>query len=125
VHVSRTIEIAAGAASVVMFVATIIAVPVFFARIPDDYFVRHERHSLGKRVVKNAAGVALVALGIAMLLLPGQGILTLLVGLALLDLPGKKRVVRWLLDKERVKRAIDALRAKHGRGPLVPPPAPA
>jgi hypothetical protein len=118
-------EIVAGAVSAATFVATIVAVPVFFARIPDDYFVRHERHSLGKRIAKNAAGVLLVALGIAMLLLPGQGILTLLVGVALLDLPGKTRVVRWLLGKQKVKHAIDAMREKHGRGPLTPPPAPA
>jgi hypothetical protein len=125
-HVSRTVELIMLAASVAMFVGTVLAVPVFFARIPDDYFVQRSAQALHRRIVRNAIGAVLVALGVAMLVLPGQGVLTILVGIALLDLPFKDRLVRWLLLHPKVKSAVDSLRAKGGRGPLVPPrPTPA
>jgi hypothetical protein len=120
-QVSRTVEVAAVAASVAMFVATVLAIPIFFAKIPDDFFVRRSRHTLAKRALRNAAGWLLVLLGIAMLVLPGQGLLTLLVGLTLVDFPGKHRLLRWALLQPKMKHALDALREKAGRGPLVPP----
>ncbi|HEY8075066.1 MAG TPA: PGPGW domain-containing protein [Labilithrix sp.] len=121
-HVSRTVEVIALVSSVAMFVFTVVAVPLFFARIPADYFLRENAHRLHVRIARNAIGVVLVGLGIAMLVLPGQGVLTILVGLTLLDVPLKDRVVRWLLCHARVKHAVDALRAKAGNGPLIPPP---
>ncbi len=121
-HVSRTVEVVALVVSVAMFIGTIVAVPVFFARIPSDYFLRQDAHRLHVRLARNAIGAVLVALGVAMLVLPGQGVLTILVGLALLDVPLKDRVLRWLLCHPRVKHAVDSLRAKAGNGPLIPPP---
>lgn len=123
-HVSRSVEVAAVAASVAMFVATVVAIPIFFARIRDDFFVDPKRHSLPRRVLHNLIGGVLVLLGIAMLVLPGQGLLTMLVGLMLLDVPMKQRLVRWALLHPKVKHAVDAMRAKSGRGPLIPPPLP-
>lgn len=47
-----------------------------------------------------------------MLVLPGQGLLTVLVGLTL---------IRKLLSNEKVSRNLTKLRRKHGRGPLKLP----
>jgi hypothetical protein len=124
-HVSRTVEVGFVVASVAMFVATIVAVPVYFARISEDHFVRHEDHGLAKKIARNAVGALLVLLGIAMLVLPGQGLLTVIVGLTLLDLPWKKKLLRKLLTNAKVKHAIDAMRSRAGRGPLIPPQVPA
>jgi hypothetical protein len=66
-------------------------------------------------------GPALIALGIAMLVLPGQGLLTILVGLGILDLPFKHRLVGRLLSNPKVHGAIDKLRRKAGRGSLELP----
>jgi hypothetical protein len=50
---------------------------------------------------------------------PGQGILTILIGAMLIDLPGKRKAEKWLLRHRRVLSAINRLRARYGRPPLV------
>src|SRR5690606_23299263 len=97
-----------GAASLTMFVATLVVVPVLLVKIPEDYFLQGRRGTpqdwcpddwkdlpllrWTALVGKNLAGAAIVVTGFLMLVLPGQGILTMLLGLTLLDLPGKRRL---------------------------------
>ena len=122
--ISHEVEAALAVASVAMFVGSIVAVPVFLVRMPDDYFVtRRPPRSPVRRVLFTLLGVTLVALGIAMLVLPGQGILTILVGLAILDLPFKDRALARLLSHPKVRAAIDGLRQKAGKGSLLVPSA--
>ena len=117
---------ALGVASVVLFVLGIVGVPFFLARLPADYFSREERASLAEtgpsrfllRIAKNALGVLFVVLGILMLVLPGQGLLTLLVGLLLTDFPGKRRIIRRIIGAPRVLRVVNALRSRWKRPPL-------
>lgn len=105
-----------------MFVGTLIAIPVILVRVPDDWFVRpHCTRSLPVKVARGAIGVVLIAFGIAMLVLPGQGVLTILVGLGVLDLPFKHRLMAKILSNPKVHRAIDKLRRKAGRGSLQLP----
>ena len=125
-----------GIASTVMFVGTLVAIPIAVARIPEDYFAHDRREPPPTRhpllrilllVLKNLAGAVFVLAGIAMLLLPGQGILTILIGLGLLDFPGKYRLERSLACRPAVRRALNWIRAKVGRPPLrldgcEPPP---
>jgi Putative transmembrane protein (PGPGW) len=120
---NRTLLLALGVSSVVMFVGSLLALPVIIARAPHDYFVRANtgEHHVFVRVVKNLIGVILVMMGLAMLLLPGQGVLTLLVGLALLDLPGKHQRVVQLARRPAVWRALSYIRAKTGRPPFKEP----
>ena len=54
-----------------------------------------------------------------MLVLPGQGLLTLLVGFLLVDAPGKYRLERWLVSRKAVLRPINWLRRRKGRQPLI------
>lgn len=121
---SRELEIVVTIVSVVLFVGTLVAVPWLLVRLPSDYFVRPRgRRSFGVRLARNVAGVVLVALGVAMLVLPGQGVLTILLGLALVDLPLKDRVLARVLRRKGVHDAIDSLRGKAGRPPLMVPDA--
>jgi hypothetical protein len=113
-------------ASVLMFVGSLAAVPWLIARAPRDFFTRDEKAqgsgiSLPLKLLKNLAGLVLVAMGIAMLLLPGQGILTLIVGLALLDLPGKRAVLVRFAKRASVMRALNFFRKKRQREPFDPP----
>jgi hypothetical protein len=62
--------------------------------------------------------VAFIAAGIAMLVLPGQGLLTILIGFLMLDFPGKYRVEKWLVSRRRLLGAINWLRRRAGRVPL-------
>ena len=117
------------AVSVVTFVASLLGVPFVLARLPADYFLKGKKKALGvapsNRPVrmllafgKNALGALLVTLGVLMLVLPGQGVLTLLVGLLLLDFPGKQRLERRLIGTPRVLRVVNALRKRWNRPPL-------
>jgi len=117
-------------ASLLVFVATLIAVPWLIIRIPSDYFTHRRRlRTPGVRrhpvmrwaflLGKNLLGYLLIVAGIAMLFLPGQGILTMLLGFILVDLPGKYRFERWLVARPLVLRSINRLRQRAGRDPLI------
>lgn len=125
--VSHSVEVALGAASVAMFVATMVAVPVFLVKIREDYFTRPKgKHPLPIKILRTVLGLALIGLGLAMIVLPGQGVLTILVGLSVLDLRIKDRMITKILCNSKVHGAIDRLRRKAGKRPLeVPGAAPA
>ena len=63
----------------------------------------------------------LVLMGLAMLVLPGQGVLTLLIGISLLDFPGKRKLEKKIVRAPTVHRAIDAIRRRAGQPPLLLP----
>lgn len=56
--------------------------------------------------------------GLAMLALPGQGLLTLLLGFLMIDLPGKYRFEKWLVRRRWVHRPINWMRRSRGREAL-------
>lgn len=118
------------AASIVTFVATLVGVPWFVVRIPADYFARPPEARIpfgGRRpalamllsVGKNVLGYVFIAAGVFMLLLPGQGVLTMLVGLILISFPGKRALEHWLITRAPVLRSINWLRRRAGKPPLV------
>jgi hypothetical protein len=121
------------AISALTFVTSIVAVPWLLVRIPAQYFMsaKHEhpwadRHPLIRHsfvIGKNILGLILIALGLAMLILPGQGLLTILAGLVLLDFPGKERVLLWTISQPAVLKAVNWIRGKAHHPPLVVPGA--
>ena len=76
---------------------------------------------LGLHLLKNLLGIAVVILGLLLSLpgIPGQGVLTVLIGLMLIDFPGKMRLERWLIQIPRVRNAVDRLRQRYGKPPLI------
>lgn len=118
--------------SLLMFIASLFALPFLVARLPEDYFLDPQRHASRLRrlhplvyltilVVKNLLGWILVLAGIAMLVLPGQGLLTLFMGLVLCDFPGKFALERRLACQPALLGAINWLRGRAHQGPLLPP----
>lgn len=122
------------AASVVGFVASLIAIPWILVRLPADYFDTRvprrwmiDRHPVLRTIgliIKNVAGVVFLLAGIAMLVLPGQGILTILIGVSLIDFPGKHRLEARIVSQRVVLQTINAIRHRFGRPPLVLAPEP-
>lgn len=117
-------------ASVATFVISLVALPWLVARIPPDYFAHHKRHAtpLKQRhpvirllllIGKNLLGTILLAGGIIMLFMPGQGLLTMAMGLLLLDYPGKFALERRVARQHAVLSGLNWLRAKTGSPPLV------
>ena len=73
------------------------------------------------RVLKNVLALVLVVLGIAMLVLPGQGILAILLGVMLGDFPGKLRLQQWILARPKVMKSLNWVRKKFKKPPLEKP----
>ena len=69
-------------------------------------------------VVRNVVGWVFVLAGVAMLVLPGQGLLSILAGLVLIDFPGKRRFERRLLASHVVRDAMNWLRRRAGKPPF-------
>ena len=116
-------------ASFMTFLAFLILVPFLAVRLPSDYFTRGKVHRklwadqhLVLRMVlligKNLLGCVFIVVGILMLVLPGQGILTILAGIMLLDFPGKYRLLRWIVARPQVLRTLNWHRRRWGRPPL-------
>ncbi len=115
-----------GGLSLTLIVVSVALLPRLVSAIPAKYF-QHPRHpTLGAaprrgpvRWAKNILGIALILLGLAMIVLPGQGLLTMLVGLVLTDLPGKYRIERWVVTRPTLLPLIDALRGRRGAPALM------
>lgn len=112
-----------GGFSVVAVVGSIVLVPRYLAKLPPDFLKAGDRqqHSVAWRVARNVLGVLLVLMGVAMLLLPGQGLITLMVGVLLVDFPGKQRLVRGILGRPKILKAVNKMRAKRDSPPLEAP----
>jgi hypothetical protein len=116
-------------ASILTFLAFLILVPLLVVRLPSDYFTRRRVHRklwadqplVLRRVLqvgKNLLGCIFIVAGMIMLVLPGQGILTLLVGIMLLDFPGKHCLARWIVRRRPVLRTLNWIRRRAGQPPL-------
>ncbi|MFW6147199.1 MAG: hypothetical protein ACOC6B_02280 [Thermodesulfobacteriota bacterium] len=121
-----------GAASVLVFAGSLVAIPILVIRIPADYFIQSRKRSGGLLegrsmarlfgvIVKNIAGIIFVLSGIAMLVLPGQGIITLLIGIMLLNFPGKAALEQHILKQKSVLRTINWIRSKARKPALMLP----
>ncbi|MFT5326130.1 MAG: NosR/NirI family nitrous oxide reductase transcriptional regulator [Planctomycetaceae bacterium] len=122
------------AVSVVLFVGSLLAVPWLVARIPADYFVsrsvgknefreQHPITSLVWRILKNLLGGVLLLAGIAMLVLPGQGLLTILLGIMLIEFPGKRRLEILIIRRPAINCVVSWIRRRAGRAELQFPEA--
>ena len=116
-----------------VFVLSLLTVPVIIARLPRDYFLDERppladefanQHPLVRWLLligKNLLGMVLILGGIAMLATPGQGVLTILIGFMLVNFPGKRSVERWILARSTVERVLNWIRRKRGCEPLLFP----
>lgn len=118
-----------GIASAAMLVVSAIVIPFLIVRLPADFYVEndHPRHLFQDRpvvrifflTVKNAIGAVLLVAGVLMLVLPGQGILTILAALALLDFPGKRKMEMRILHRPAILKSVNWVRKRAGREPLA------
>jgi hypothetical protein len=117
--------------SAATFVLSIAVVTFVLVKLPANYFhSSHEREFLVERhpvlraigiFAKNLLGLVLVFAGIIMSLpgVPGQGVLTILLGIMLLDFPGKRPLETRIVGRPRVNSAVNALRARFNKPPLM------
>ena len=116
--------------SLFISVASLALLPWLVAQIPYDYFAHDRRepsqwkavHPIFRfavLVLKNIVGFTLLLAGIAMLVLPGQGLLSILMGLVLMDYPGKFQFERKIVSRPKLLQFINWLRSKQKQPPLT------
>ena len=113
----------------VTFVVSLVAVGIFLVKIPPTFFLENHNREWGHggprwlywagKIGKNLLGVVLVILGVIQLFMPGQGLITILIGVVLLDFPGKRALERRIISRPKVLSAVNHLRARYNRPPLV------
>ncbi|MFV0438936.1 MAG: PGPGW domain-containing protein [Desulfopila sp.] len=116
------------AISALTFIISLVCIPLLVARLPSNYFQRllcpandQVAASAGKVVVlalRNLLGLLLLLAGIAMLVLPGQGIISIIIGLALMTFPGKNRLLNRLSQPVAVRKSLDWIRLKMKKEPF-------
>lgn len=104
---------------------------VVILALPPNYFVRPKPQALvlqNRRVfrltllaAKNVAGslIFLVGLVMALPLVPGPGVLFMLIGLGLIDFPGKRALELRLLRQRHVLSSVNKVRVRFGKRPLL------
>jgi hypothetical protein len=115
--------------SLLLTLIYLVLIYLFILNISPDYFLSRRpsegtlrfRHPLVRitfRVLKNLLGALFVGLGLALLLLPGQGLITVLIGISMLEFPGKRRLELNIIRRRPVLKAVNWLRTRAGRPPL-------
>lgn len=117
------------ALSFAMLAISAILVPWIVLRLPVDFFASDRRpvsrfaseHPLIRWAIiiaRNLLSAILLFAGLAMLILPGQGLLTLAMAIVLADFPQKHRLEKWLLGRKPVTKSINWLRSQANVPPL-------
>ena len=119
-----------GILSIVTFIVSLLIIPWLILRLSPEYFIRHRlkvierhrRHPVLAIIIfflRNTVGFGLLAAGMAMLVIPGQGILTMLIGLSFMDFPGKHRLLEKAVQIRGVQQSLNWIRRKGGKEDLV------
>jgi hypothetical protein len=99
--------------------------------LPADYFVRVREHSVFWQssralrltfvMAKNLLGAIVFLAGFVMALplVPGPGVLLMLVGVGLVDFPGKRNLERRFLRQPHLLASVNRMRARFGKPPIV------
>ena len=114
-----------GSISVFVLIISVFMMVLIISFLPENYFksenrnlisnVKNSRYPLLKffiLIIKNFFGILLFLSGVLMLVLPGQGILTIITGLVFIDYPGKYKFERKLLRQKGVINSINWIRSR-------------
>lgn len=113
--------------SLLLAVVSLVLLPILIVRMPADYFLAAERKRRWNSstrwmiVIRNILAIILLTSGILMLILPGQGLLTILAAVVVSDVPGKYRLERWLVTRPGILRAINWIRHVYKKVPVQAP----
>ena len=118
-----------GGSSLLIFTFSLLGISWLVAQIPENYFLHETRHpSLWKvktpilrlmiLVIKNVLGAFLIIGGLMMLVLPGQGLLTIVTGFLFVDYPGKFKLERKMVSYPAILNSLNWIRSKSNKAPL-------
>ena len=114
--------------SLFIFLFSLISMRWLAGLIPSDYFIRKDVSRFKTNnpflwylvlLIKNILGYSLIIGGIMMLVLPGQGLFTIIIGLMLSNYPGKYYIEKRFIEIPAVFKSINWLRAKSNKPPII------
>ena len=119
-----------GITSFAVLIISALSIGYFIKQIPYDYFLNDKRGVSDYKnknpifwiltlALKNIIGYCLIIGGILMLVLPGQGLLTIFVGLMLSDYPGKFKLERRIIKTRLILKTINWYRIKSNIPPII------
>ena len=114
-----------GSLSIFILIISVFMMVLIISFLPEDYFKSENRNLISSvqssqypllkllvLITKNFFGILLLLSGILMLVLPGQGILTIITGLVFIDYPGKYKFEMKLLKQKGVINSINWIRSR-------------
>ena len=117
-----------GIVSSIIFIASLLSVGWLVSLIPSDYFINRKDSKFKLNypaawivsiIIKNIFGYILILGGILMLVLPGQGLITIFIGLMLSNYPGKYSIEKKIIATPKILKSINWLRKKSNVPPLI------
>lgn len=129
INVSESTLWYVGIISIMTFVGSLLLVPILIIKLPENYFLSAQRSATGMKLkhpvrhfmmktLKNMAGIALILCGVVMLVIPGQGLLTILLGIFLMDFPGKYHFEQRLVQQKKVLESLNWIRLRANKPKL-------
>ena len=104
-------------------VGSIFLCALVIAYLPYDYFrAKRQVNRIRQPVLvllKNVVAVILIIVGLILIPLPGQGVLTVLIGVVISDIPGKRKLERRIIQSPAVLSALNHIRSRFNRPLLV------
>ena len=117
-----------GVVSSIIFIVSLLSIGWLVSLIPSDYFINRKESKFKLNypvtwivytIIKNIFGYILILGGILMLILPGQGLLTIFIGLMLSNYPGKYSIEKKIIATPKILKSINWLRKKSNEPPLI------
>ena len=116
-----------GSISLFVFLFSLLSIKWLVSLIPEDYFINKKDSKIKTSnifiwyivlIFKNLIGYSLILGGIMMLVLPGQGLFTIIIGLTMSNYPGKYSIEKKFIAIPRILKSINWLRRKSNKPPI-------
>ena len=116
-----------GSISLFVFLISLLSLKWLVSLIPEDYFINKKDSKIKTSkifiwyivlIFKNLIGYSLILGGIMMLVLPGQGLFTIIIGLMMSNYPGKYSIEKKFIAIPTILKSINWLRRKSNKPPI-------
>ena len=116
-----------GSISLFVFLFSLLSIKWLVSLIPEDYFINKKDSKIKTSnifiwylvlIFKNLIGYSLILGGIMMLVLPGQGLFTIIIGLMMSNYPGKYSIEKKFIAIPTILKYINWLRRKSNKPPI-------
>ena len=116
-----------GSISLFVFLFSLLSIKWLVSLILEDYFINKKDSKIKTSniffwyivlIFKNLIGYSLILGGIMMLVLPGQGLFTIIIGLMMSNYPGKYSLEKKFIAIPTILKSINWLRKKSNKPPI-------